>query len=95
MAQAELFGTVRWGVTGRVSLTPFAPGLLIAKAVLADRFIDATSGAFSVQLQLPNLDNKWPAGIRCGVLFASAGRSWAASARAQGRRLMRRCREVV
>ncbi len=69
VAPAELFGSVRLGMTGRVSLAPFVPGQLTARVVVVDRLIDAASGTFGVRLQLPNPDNRLPAGIRCSVRF--------------------------
>ena len=35
-----------------------------------DRLIDAASGTFSVYLELPNSDNRTPAGQRCTVTFS-------------------------
>lgn len=69
IAPAELFGSVRIGMNGRVNLAPFFPGMFAAKVVVVDRLIDAASGTFGVRLQLPNPSNKFPAGIRCSVEF--------------------------
>jgi membrane fusion protein (multidrug efflux system) len=69
VAPAELFGSVRVGMTGRVSLAPFVAGNLPAKVVVVDKLIDAASGTFGVRLQLPNPSNKFPAGIKCSVEF--------------------------
>jgi membrane fusion protein (multidrug efflux system) len=69
VAPAELFGTIRIGMTGRVNLAPFFSGTFPAKVVVVDRLIDAASGTFGVRLQLPNPSNKFPAGIKCSVNF--------------------------
>jgi RND family efflux transporter MFP subunit len=70
VAPASIFGTVRVGMTGRVSLEPLLPGSYQAKVVVVDKVIDAASGTLGVRLQLPNPDNKIPAGIKCSVVFA-------------------------
>ncbi|KQQ97528.1 hypothetical protein ASF77_06235 [Massilia sp. Leaf139] len=69
IAPAALFGKVRAGMTGSVSLAPYFPGTYKAKVVVVDKLIDPASGTFWVRLQLPNAGNKIPAGIRCSVNF--------------------------
>jgi membrane fusion protein, multidrug efflux system len=69
IAPAPLFGSVRVGSVGKVSLAPFVPGLHLAKVVVVDRLIDAASGTFGVRLQLPNPNYKIPAGVKCTVEF--------------------------
>jgi multidrug efflux pump subunit AcrA (membrane-fusion protein) len=54
---------------GSVSLAPFLPGTYQAKIVVVDKVIDAASGTLGVRLQLPNPDNRIPAGIKCSVVF--------------------------
>ena len=69
IAPASLFGTVRVGTRGKMSLAPFLPGIFYAKVVVVDKVIDAASGTLGIRLQLPNPDNKIPAGIKCSVEF--------------------------
>jgi membrane fusion protein, multidrug efflux system len=69
VAPARMFGSLRVGQTGRVSLAPFVPGTHEAKVVVVDKLIDAASGTLGVRLQLSNPDNRIPAGIRCNVVF--------------------------
>lgn len=69
VAPGELFGSVRTGMTGTVTLRPLLSGSYSAKVVVVDRLIDAASGTFGVRLELPNPGNKIPAGIRCGIKF--------------------------
>ncbi|MDP2810092.1 MAG: efflux RND transporter periplasmic adaptor subunit [Rhodocyclaceae bacterium] len=69
IAPAKLFGSVRIGMSGKVSLAPFFPGTYQARVVVVDKVIDAASGTLGVRLQLPNPDNKIPAGIKCSVVF--------------------------
>lgn len=69
IAPARLFGSVRVGMSGKVSLVPFFPGTYQAKVVVVDKVIDAASGTLGVRLELPNPNNKIPAGIKCGVVF--------------------------
>ncbi len=66
---ATLFGSVRVGMSGRLSLAPFFPGTYQARVAVVDKVIDAASGTLGVRLHLPNPDNKIPAGIRCSVVF--------------------------
>lgn len=70
VAPASLFGTVRVGMSGRVTLAPFFPGTYQARVVVVDKVIDAASGTLGVRLQMANPGNKIPAGIRCSVVFA-------------------------
>jgi membrane fusion protein, multidrug efflux system len=67
VAPAELFGSVRLGASGSVSLKPLLPGVYPARVVVVDKLIDAASGTFGVRLQLPNPNHKIPAGIKCSV----------------------------
>jgi membrane fusion protein (multidrug efflux system) len=69
VAPASIFGSVKVGMTGRVNLEPFVQGNYQAKVVVVDKVIDAASGTLGVRLQLPNPDNKIPAGIKCSVVF--------------------------
>lgn len=70
IAPASIFGTVKVGMTGNLSLEPLLPGSYKAKVVVVDKVIDAASGTLGVRLQLPNPDHKIPAGIKCTVDFA-------------------------
>lgn len=69
VAPARMIGSVRVGMTGRVSLAPFFPGTHAAKVVVVDKVIDAASGTLGVRLQLPNPGNRFPAGIKCSVVL--------------------------
>ena len=67
VAPVEMFGTIRTGVTGEVSLEPLIKGRHPARVVVVDRVIDAASGTFGVRLELPNPALAIPAGIKCAV----------------------------
>ena len=69
IAPSRMFKTVHVGMPGRVSLAPFFPGFYTAKVMVVDKVIDAASGTLGVRLQLPNPDNKIPAGIKCSVVI--------------------------
>ena len=69
IAPSRLFGSVRVGSTGRVNLAPFFTGSHPARVVVVDKLVDAASGTLGVRLELPNPDNKIPAGIKCTVSF--------------------------
>lgn len=66
---AALFGKVRRGHRGRVM--PEAPGGQYDAVVsVVDRTIDGASGTFGVRLELPNPEQRIPAGAKCKVRFA-------------------------
>jgi RND family efflux transporter MFP subunit len=71
VAPAKLFGMVKVGMSGKVSLAPFFPGTFNAKVVIVDKVIDAASGTLGVRLQLANPDYRIPAGIKCSVAFGN------------------------
>ena len=67
---AALFGSIKTGMKGTVSLTPFVKSAQQARVVVVDKLIDPASGTFWVRLQLPNPGYKIPAGINCKVEFS-------------------------
>lgn len=69
VAPAKLFKSVRVGMSGKVSLEPLLPGVYHAKVTVVDKVIDAASGTLGVRLQLPNPNNRIPAGIKCSVVL--------------------------
>ncbi|MBL8383328.1 MAG: efflux RND transporter periplasmic adaptor subunit [Burkholderiales bacterium] len=69
IAPARMFRTVQVGMSGRVSLAPMFPGSHAAKVVVVDKVVDAASGTLGVRLQLPNPENRIPAGIKCSVVI--------------------------
>jgi RND family efflux transporter MFP subunit len=69
IAPAELIGSLRSGATGIVNLEPFVAGAHKARVTVVDKLIDAASGTLGVRLQLPNPNNKIPAGIKCSVVL--------------------------
>lgn len=69
IAPASLFGSLRVGMPGRVSLAPLFTGSHVARVVVVDKVIDAASGTLGVRLELPNPNNRIPAGIKCSVVF--------------------------
>jgi RND family efflux transporter MFP subunit len=66
---ADLFGSIRVGMSGSVILAPFVAGTHRASVAVVDKLIDPASSTFFVRLQLPNPGNRIPAGIRCKVQF--------------------------
>jgi RND family efflux transporter MFP subunit len=61
------FGRVSPGM--RAGVTPEIPGdqVHVASVSVVDRVLDAASGTFGVQLELPNPDHAIPAGLHCEV----------------------------
>lgn len=66
---SELHGTVRMGMGGDVRIESAVAMRAKARIVSIDRVIDAASGTFRVRLELPNPDNRIPAGLKCKVKF--------------------------
>ncbi len=66
-----LLPSIRVGEKARV--IPEAPvgGQYIAEVKIVDRVIDAASGTFGVRLELPNPNQKLPAGLKCKVIFSN------------------------
>jgi RND family efflux transporter MFP subunit len=64
-----LYGSITLGRLAEVR--PEAPvgGVYQARVVVVDRVVDAASGTFGVRLELPNRDNRLPAGLKCKVRF--------------------------
>jgi len=69
IAPANLFGSIRVGMSGRVSVKPFFKDSFKAQVVVVDRVIDAASGTLGVRLRMANPGNRIPAGVRCTVVF--------------------------
>jgi hypothetical protein len=65
----KYYGQLRIGSTANISPEEPVGGVFVAKVIVIDRVLDAASGTFGVRLQLPNPENKLPAGIRCNVTF--------------------------
>jgi membrane fusion protein (multidrug efflux system) len=66
---AGYFKSLRAGMAGTVSFEPYLSGSYRATVVVVDQVVDAASGTLGVRLQLPNPNNRIPAGIKCSVVF--------------------------
>ena len=66
----------RIGVGSRATVIPEAPlnTPLEAMVTVVDRVVDAASGTFGVRLEMPNPDNRLPAGLKCKARFGASGR---------------------
>ena len=66
----------RIGVGSRATVVPEAPVNTPREAtvIVVDRIVDAASGTFGVRLEMPNPDNRLPAGLKCKARFAVPGR---------------------
>jgi RND family efflux transporter MFP subunit len=65
---SALYGGVQQGM--RAAVEPeFGDQVHIASVKIVDRVIDAASGTFGVQLELPNPDHAIPGGLHCQVRF--------------------------
>jgi RND family efflux transporter MFP subunit len=65
------YGEVRTGMVADVTPELEALGTHEALVVSVDRVIDAASGTFRVELELPNPGDALPAGLRCTLRFDS------------------------
>ncbi len=65
----NLFLSIKVGM--RAKVIPEAPigSQYIAEVKIVDRVVDAASGTFGVRLELPNPNNRLPAGLKCKVIF--------------------------
>jgi RND family efflux transporter MFP subunit len=72
---AARFGSVSPGM--KAAVVPEVPGdqVHVATVGIVDRVIDAASGSFGVQLELPNPEHRIPGGLRCRVRFLDASES--------------------
>ncbi len=70
---AELFGTVKKGMTAQV--TPDLPNAVAMQAdvVLVDKLIDPASNTFRVRAALPNAESAIPSGLRCRAELHGVG----------------------
>lgn len=68
-APVKLLGTIKAGM--RADVSPEKPGGGIYKATvkIVDRVVDAASGTFGIRLELPNPQERLPAGLKCKVTF--------------------------
>lgn len=66
----------RIAVGSRATVIPEAPVNTPREAtvIVVDRIVDAASGTFGVRLEMPNPDNRLPAGLKCKTRFAAGGR---------------------
>ena len=66
----------RIGVGSRATVFPEAPVNTPQEALVTvvDRVVDAASGTFGVRLEMPNPDNRLPAGLKCKARFGAGGR---------------------
>jgi HlyD family secretion protein len=69
-----MFGRI--GVGSLATVIPEAPlsTPLEAAVTVVDRVVDAASGTFGVRLEVPNPDNRLPAGLKCKARFGASGR---------------------
>lgn len=70
IAPVEMFGSIKPGMTGEVTLNPLQHGVYKARVIVVDRVIDAASGTFGVRLELSNPSSRIPAGIKCKLRFS-------------------------
>jgi RND family efflux transporter MFP subunit len=80
LLRADAYGNVQRGAA--IEVTPDLPGAgsHVATVKVIDRVLDAASGTFGVRLELPNPQQRIPAGVRCranfpGIDAAPAGRA--------------------
>lgn len=69
---ARYFGAIQEGMLASIEPEIQAAGGLTGVVSRVDRLIDAPSGTFSVHLELPNAENRTPAGQRCSISFSDA-----------------------
>ena len=65
----ELLGAIKAGMRAEVLPEKPAGGVYRASVTIVDRVVDAASGTFGVRLELPNVQGKLQAGLKCRVTF--------------------------
>jgi RND family efflux transporter MFP subunit len=65
----RLWGQVHPGATADVAIADPVGVTVPATVKIVDQVFDSASGTFGVRLELPNPDDKLPAGLRCQVTF--------------------------
>jgi len=68
-APVKLLGAIKVGMRADVSPEKPAGGVYRARVTIVDRVVDAASGTFGVRLELPNVQGKLQAGLKCRVTF--------------------------
>jgi multidrug efflux pump subunit AcrA (membrane-fusion protein) len=61
--------SIRAGMHATVIPEPPINGRFSAAVTIVDKVVDAASGTFGVRLELPNPDNRLPAGLKAKVIF--------------------------
>jgi len=68
----EFYGEVRVGDRALVQPEEPVGGIHAATVTVVDRVLDASSGTFGVRLELPNPEQRLPAGLKCRIGFRAA-----------------------
>lgn len=68
-APVSLLNDITVGMRAEVHLQAPLNSVHTAQVTVVDRVVDAASSTFGVRLELPNRDNRLPAGLRCMVRF--------------------------
>jgi len=66
---ASMFGAIKPGMQARIMPEVPRDDSFTAAVTIVDRVIDASSGTFSVRLELPNPDYLLPGGLSCNMSF--------------------------
>ena len=66
---AQMFGRVIPGMTATIVPEIREYGELTATVTIVDKVIDAASNTFGVRLELPNVEQQVPSGLKCLVRF--------------------------
>lgn len=67
--RGNYYGSIELGMRITIEVGGAAPGQYQGNVTIVDQVIDAASGTFGVQVELPNPDFSLPAGLKCQALF--------------------------
>jgi multidrug efflux pump subunit AcrA (membrane-fusion protein) len=67
---ASAYGRVLSDSTAKVMPSEPIGGVYEGRVTIVDNIIDAASGTFGIQVELPNPGEKLPPGLNCEVQFA-------------------------
>ncbi len=70
----NLYPAIKVGMRTKVILEAPLGGQYLAEVKIIDRVVAAASGTFGVRLELPNPNNRVPAGLKCKVIFPLPGK---------------------
>jgi len=67
--RGDYYGSIEIGMRVTIEVGGAAPGQYQGSVTIVDQVIDAASGTFGAQVELPNPNFSLPADLKCQALF--------------------------